>query len=108
MVMDTPNSLIQRGHLEKGKEVLKKIRGTDNVETEYMEIVEASRLAKEVKNPFRNLLLRRNRPQLVIAMLMQVLSSPPKLIFLVFTTTKSKHYRIYTFVLFDFYLIVIN
>ena len=72
LVVDTPNSLIERGHLEEGKAVLRKIRGTDNVEPEYLELVEASRVAKLVKHPFRNLLKRRNRPQLVIAVALQV------------------------------------
>jgi sugar porter (SP) family MFS transporter len=71
-VVDTPNSLIERGRLDEGKAVLKKIRGTDNVEPEFNEIVEASRIAQEVKHPFRNLLQRRNRPQLVIAVLLQI------------------------------------
>ncbi|CAN6548016.1 unnamed protein product [Malus baccata var. baccata] len=72
IVVDTPNSLIERGKLEEGKSVLKRIRGVDNVDPEFLEIVEASRVAKEVKNPFQNLLKRRNRPQLVIAVMMQV------------------------------------
>ncbi|KAH0992710.1 hypothetical protein GBA52_004193 [Prunus armeniaca] len=71
VVVDTPNSLISRGKLEEGKAALKKIRGVDNVEPEFLEIVDASRVAKEVKHPFRNLLRRKNRPQLDIAILMQ-------------------------------------
>lgn len=72
LVVETPNSLIERGRLEEGKAVLKRIRGTENVDPEFNEIVEASRAANQVKHPFRNLLLRRNRPQLVIAILLQV------------------------------------
>ena len=72
LVSETPNSLIERGHLEKGKAVLKKIRGIENVEPEFLELVEASRVAKEVKDPFRNIVMRHNRPQLVIAIFMQV------------------------------------
>ncbi|KAL5980962.1 Sugar transport protein 13 [Asimina triloba] len=72
MVVDTPNSLIERGRLEEGKAVLKRIRGIDNVEAEYQELVEASRVAQQVKHPFRNLLQRRNRPQLIIAVAMQI------------------------------------
>ncbi|PWA57506.1 major facilitator superfamily protein [Artemisia annua] len=71
LVVDTPNSLIERGKLDEGKAVLRKIRGVDNVEPEYLELVEASRAAKEIKHPFRNLLQRRNRPQLVIAVALQ-------------------------------------
>ncbi|KAE8717608.1 Sugar transport protein 13 [Hibiscus syriacus] len=72
LVVDSPNSLIERGRLEEGKSVLRKIRGTDNIEPEFLELVEASRLAKQVKHPFRNLLQRRNRPQLVIAVALQI------------------------------------
>lgn len=72
MVVDTPNSLIERGRLEEGKSVLKRIRGTENVEAEFLELVGASRVAREIKHPFRNLLKRRNRPQLVISVSLQV------------------------------------
>ncbi|KAK9932729.1 hypothetical protein M0R45_019953 [Rubus argutus] len=72
IVADTPNSLIARGKLEEGKEILRRIRGVDNVDPEYLEIVEASHAAAEVKNPFQNLLKRRNRPSLVIAIVMQI------------------------------------
>ncbi|KAJ9182087.1 hypothetical protein P3X46_006117 [Hevea brasiliensis] len=72
LVLETPNSLIERGRLEEGKSVLRKIRGTDNIEPEFLELVEASRIAKEVKHPFRNLVKRRNRPQLVIAVALQI------------------------------------
>ncbi|PKI59216.1 hypothetical protein CRG98_020379 [Punica granatum] len=71
-VKETPNSLIERGRHEEGKAVLRKIRGTDNIEPEFLELVEASRIAQEVKHPFRNLMKRRNRPQLVIASAMQI------------------------------------
>lgn len=72
LVVETPNSLVQRGLLEEGKTVLRKIRGTDNIEPEFLELIEASRVAKQVKHPFRYLLKRRNRPQLVIAIALQV------------------------------------
>ncbi|KAK8959214.1 Sugar transport protein 13 [Platanthera guangdongensis] len=72
VVVDTPNSLIERGRLDEGKAVLRRIRGTDNVQSEYDEILGASEAARQVKHPFRNLLKRRNRPQLVIAVAMQI------------------------------------
>ncbi|XP_061992682.1 sugar transport protein MST4-like [Rosa rugosa] len=71
VVVDTPNSLIERGKLEQGKSVLKRIRGVENVDPEFLELLEASRMAKEVKHPFRNLLKRRNRPQLIITVFLQ-------------------------------------
>lgn len=72
VVLETPNSLIERGRLDEGKSVLRKIRGTDKIEPEFLELVEASRVAKEVKHPFKNLLKRKHRPQLVIAVALQV------------------------------------
>lgn len=72
LVTETPNSLIERGRLEEGKAVLRRIRGITNVEPEFEEILEASRAAQQVKHPFRNLLRRRNRPPLVIATLLQI------------------------------------
>ncbi|XP_065851175.1 sugar transport protein 14-like [Euphorbia lathyris] len=63
---ETPNSLIERGKVEQGRKVLEKIRGTQQVDAEFDDLVEASNAAKAIKNPFQNLLLRKNRPQLVI------------------------------------------
>lgn len=67
---ETPNSLIERGHTEKGREVLEKIRGTDNVHAELQDITDASELANAIEHPFRNILEKRNRPQLVMAIFM--------------------------------------
>ncbi|KAE9611254.1 hypothetical protein Lal_00011778 [Lupinus albus] len=72
VVYDTPNSLIERGQEAKGLAVLKKIRGVDNVDAEFEDILKACKVAKQVKNPFRNLLKRHNRPPLIIAICMQV------------------------------------
>ncbi|XP_038905878.1 sugar transport protein 13-like [Benincasa hispida] len=72
LVEDTPNSLIERGHLERGKLALIQIRGTDDIEAEYLEIVKASRIAQEVEYPFADLLMGQNGPPLVIAIMFQV------------------------------------
>lgn len=67
---ETPNSLIERGCFEKGRVILEKIRGTEDVSAEYDDMVDASELAKSIKHPFRNILQKRNRPQLVMAIFM--------------------------------------
>ncbi|KAM0937627.1 putative major facilitator, sugar transporter, major facilitator superfamily [Dioscorea sansibarensis] len=72
LVVDTPNSLIERGRIEEGKAVLAKIRGTENIEREFNEIVQASLVAQQVKHPFRDLITRHHRPQLIVNMLIQV------------------------------------
>ncbi|XP_044464660.1 sugar transport protein 14-like [Mangifera indica] len=66
---ETPNSLVEQGKLEQGKKVLEKIRGTPNIDAEFADLVDASNAARAVKHPFRNLLQRKNRPQLVIGAL---------------------------------------
>lgn len=70
LLPETPNSLVERGFEEKGRRVLERIRGTENVEAEFEDIVDASNVANSVKNPFRNILEKRNRPQLVMAIFM--------------------------------------
>ncbi|XP_061348179.1 sugar transport protein 7-like isoform X1 [Gastrolobium bilobum] len=67
---DTPNSLIERGSKEKGRKLLEKIRGTNEVDAEFQDMVDASELANSVKHPFRNILEKRNRPELVMAIFM--------------------------------------
>ncbi|KAL6965554.1 hypothetical protein U1Q18_036605 [Sarracenia purpurea var. burkii] len=67
---ETPNSLIERGYTEKGRKNLEKIRGTKSVQAELQDIVDASELAKSIEHPFRNILERRNRPQLIMAIFM--------------------------------------
>lgn len=70
LLPETPNSLIEQGSKEKGRKVLERIRGTQNVEAEFEDMVDASELANSVKHPFRNILKKRNRPQLVMAICM--------------------------------------
>ncbi|CAL9131922.1 unnamed protein product [Musa acuminata var. zebrina] len=72
VIAETPTSLIEREMLMEGLAMLKKIRGTDNVDAEYEEILHACEMARQVKQPFKNLMKRSCRPQLVIAIVMQV------------------------------------
>lgn len=67
---ETPNSLVERGQKEKGKKILEKIRGTKNIHAELQDISDASELANAIEHPFRNILEKRNRPQLVMAIFM--------------------------------------
>lgn len=66
---ETPNSLVEQGKLEQARSTLEKVRGTKNVDAEFEDLKEASEAARAVKNPFRNLLKPKNRPQLVIGAL---------------------------------------
>lgn len=70
LLPETPNSLVERGSPEKGRQVLEKIRGTENVGAELQDIIDASELGKSIKNPFRNMLEKKNRPQLIMAVFM--------------------------------------
>ncbi|KAM1061935.1 hypothetical protein ACFX14_026231 [Malus domestica] len=66
---ETPNSLVEQGRLEEARTILEKVRGTKKVDAEFANLVDASNVARALKNPFRNLLARKNRPQLVIGAL---------------------------------------
>jgi MFS family permease len=66
-LFETPNSLIERGYLEEGKKVLMRIRGTEKVQAELDDLMEASKVASAIEHPFANLFHVRNRPQLVMA-----------------------------------------
>ncbi|KAM0017313.1 putative major facilitator, sugar transporter, major facilitator superfamily [Helianthus debilis subsp. tardiflorus] len=66
---DTPNSLIQRGKLQEAKDRLLKIRGVDNVDEEFNDLVEASGQSKKIESPWLNLLKRKYRPQVFFAII---------------------------------------
>ncbi|KAJ8564470.1 hypothetical protein K7X08_000930 [Anisodus acutangulus] len=66
---ETPNSLVEQGRLQEAREVLEKVMGTTKVDAEFSDLKDASDAARAIKHPFRNLLQRKNRPQLVIAAL---------------------------------------
>ncbi|KAF6149884.1 hypothetical protein GIB67_008605 [Kingdonia uniflora] len=65
---ETPNSLIQRNNdHQKAKAMLQRIRGTPDVHAELEDLIKASTISKTIKNPFREILKRKYRPQLVMA-----------------------------------------
>ncbi|KAG8373719.1 hypothetical protein BUALT_Bualt11G0054000 [Buddleja alternifolia] len=67
---DTPNSLVERGMEEEAKAVLKRIRGVENVDVEFEDMLAARNEARLVKNPWSNLMKRKcYRPQLVMSIL---------------------------------------
>ncbi|KAJ8537119.1 hypothetical protein K7X08_035520 [Anisodus acutangulus] len=65
---ETPNSLIQRTNdHEKVKKMLQRVRGTDDVQAELDDLIIASEISKTIKHPFKNILQRKYRPQLVMS-----------------------------------------
>ncbi|KAL5697308.1 Sugar transport protein mst6 [Ranunculus cassubicifolius] len=67
LLPDTPNSLIERGHRDKAKTMLEKIRGTTDVEDEFQDLIEASEQSSKVEHPWRNITQKRYRPQLIMS-----------------------------------------
>ena len=65
---ETPNSLIQnsKDH-EKAKLILQRVRGTNDVQAKVVDLIKASSISKTIKHPFKNILQRKYRPQLVMA-----------------------------------------
>lgn len=72
VIVETPASLIERGKKEKGLKTLKKIRGVDDVEKEFEEIIRATEIANQIKHPYRQLLKRSNRPPLICGSLIHI------------------------------------
>lgn len=67
---ETPNSLIQHNNnQEKAKRMQQKVRGTDDVQAEFDDIVKASDISKTIKNPFKKIIQRRYRPQFVMSIM---------------------------------------
>ncbi|CAJ2655636.1 unnamed protein product [Trifolium pratense] len=66
---DTPNSMIERGQKEAAKKMLQRIRGIDNVDEEFQDLVDASEEAKKVEHPWKNITQPRYRPQLTFCSL---------------------------------------
>ncbi|KAK7246596.1 hypothetical protein RIF29_41465 [Crotalaria pallida] len=66
---DTPNSMILRGERNAAKAHLKRIRGVDNVDEEFYDLVAASEASKQVDHPWRNLFQRKYTPHLTMATL---------------------------------------
>ncbi|KAJ9678841.1 hypothetical protein PVL29_020900 [Vitis rotundifolia] len=65
---ETPNSLIQRSKdYGKAELMLQRVRGTNDVQAELDDLVKASSLAKTINDPFKKILQRKYRPQLVMA-----------------------------------------
>ncbi|KAI5064139.1 hypothetical protein GOP47_0020809 [Adiantum capillus-veneris] len=64
---DLPSSLIQRGHLDDGLMVLKRLRGTPDVQEEFNYLLQATELSKSIQSPWKSILQRQYRPQLIMA-----------------------------------------
>ncbi|KAL0400969.1 UNVERIFIED_CONTAM: Hexose carrier protein HEX6 [Sesamum latifolium] len=65
---ETPNSLIQHdSDQEKAKGMLQKIRGVDDVQAEFDDLIAASNASKTIKHPFKKIIDRKYRPQLVMS-----------------------------------------
>jgi sugar porter (SP) family MFS transporter len=66
---DTPNSLLERGHADEARRMLRRIRGTEVIGEEYADLVAASEAARLVTHPWRNIVQRRYRAQLTMAVM---------------------------------------
>ncbi|KAM3320211.1 hexose carrier protein HEX6 [Capsicum chacoense] len=65
---ETANSLIQHGNdHEKAKKILQRVRGTFDVQAELDDLIKASDNSKAVKHPFKQIIKRKYRPQLVMS-----------------------------------------
>jgi len=63
---DTPNSMIERGQRDAARNMLQKIRGIDNVEEEFQDLIDASETAKQVEHLWKNITTPKYKPQLTL------------------------------------------
>ncbi|KAK9181536.1 hypothetical protein WN944_024673 [Citrus x changshan-huyou] len=67
---ETPNSIIQRNKdHQKAEEILQIVRDTTDVKAELDDIIRASSVSKNINHPFKKIIHRIYRPQLVMAIL---------------------------------------
>ncbi|KAJ4784584.1 Sugar transport protein [Rhynchospora pubera] len=66
---ESPSFIIQKGNIEEATNLLQRLRGTPNVQKELDDLIAASNVSRTIKHPFRNILKRKYRPQLVMAIL---------------------------------------
>ncbi|KAL3820606.1 hypothetical protein ACJIZ3_006511 [Penstemon smallii] len=69
---ETPNSMIERGRKDEARSKLQRIRGVDNVDEEFNDLVAASEASQKIEHPWRNLLQRKYRPHLTMAIAIPV------------------------------------
>lgn len=50
---NTPNSLVERGNPEKAKAVLRRVRGTKDVDMEFKSILVANKVMENMESPWR-------------------------------------------------------
>lgn len=67
---DTPSSLLERGHVDEARKILKRVRGITEdaeIEAEFSDMVAVSEASKKVRSPWTNLFQRKYRPYLTMA-----------------------------------------
>ncbi|XVE66015.1 hypothetical protein DITRI_Ditri08aG0047600 [Diplodiscus trichospermus] len=72
IITETPASLVERGKESAGRKTLERIRGVGEVESEFKQIMMASKIAQKVKNPYKELMKPSSMPPLIIGILLQV------------------------------------
>ncbi|KAL7243886.1 hypothetical protein ACSBR1_016158 [Camellia fascicularis] len=66
---ETLNSMIERDKYKEAEAKLKRLRGIEDVDEEFNDLVAASEASKKVEHPWRNLLQRKYRPHVTMAIL---------------------------------------
>ena len=67
---ETPNSIIQRSNdHQKAERMLQRVRGTADVQAELDVLIRAGSISKTINHPFKKIIERKYRPQLVMAIL---------------------------------------
>ncbi|MBA0841147.1 hypothetical protein Goarm_003656, partial [Gossypium armourianum] len=71
IITETPVSLVEHGKESSGHTILQNIRGVEDVDSEFEQMVIASKIAQEVKHPCNKLMNRCGMPPLIIGVMLQ-------------------------------------
>ncbi|EXB54458.1 Sugar carrier protein C [Morus notabilis] len=69
LLLDTPSLMIERGKHDEARSKLRRIRGVDNIDEEFSDLITASEAFKLVKHPWKRLFERKYRPYLSMVVL---------------------------------------
>ncbi|MBA0599954.1 hypothetical protein Gorai_006154, partial [Gossypium raimondii] len=71
IITETPVSLVEHGKKSSGHTILQNIKGVEDVDSEFEQMVIANKIAQEVKHPCNKLMNRYGMPPIIIGVMLQ-------------------------------------
>ncbi len=81
---DSPSSLIERGRTDDGRRVLQRLRGNSDITVELDDLIRNAEISRTIQSPWKAIIARSYRPQLVLVMLSTVFQQFTGINFIIF------------------------